>query len=260
MNAKAEEMEEKAAKVDWTDLLSRFPAKDYEWVCIANEVGQDKQAMWAVYISADAIRDRLNLVLGPAGWSYTIIDKQVNSEELGFGGKKQVKSIAVVHARLEIDGAVREDIGVDLYDSENAFKSAASNAMTRCAKAFGIGNEVNEARKAFTKDFKTRPTQSAYDFLTKPDAASGPTHAVSGAKASAKAPAASEDMLAELETTKALLRDKAGKNAAMVYKAIVQKVRPADPKNPTDQEIEEIVQALHDGPLKSDADSGADPF
>ena len=257
MNAKAEEMEEKAGaeavKRDprWDEVTR--PLDKYEWVYLSKQY--NGPCRWGAYVPKEELMARINEVFGQEGWKFECVGEP-RTEMARSKYKEDAAEFAVMYVkcRLTIGDAVQEGYGGCDIDGPHAATIARSFAFKDLARMMGIGNEARLIPLGESKDKYTPPKNPPVP------PSSGPTHAVSGGKVDAKAPAASEDMLAELETTKALLRDKVGKNAAMVYKAVVQKVRPADPKNPTDQEIEEIVQALHDGPLKSDADSGADPF
>jgi hypothetical protein len=80
------------------------------------------------YVDARDVAQRLDEVVTPAGWDFT---------------STVLPGTEVVHGRLVVGGAVREDYGYPNSDrDEEPIKAAASDALKRCAVLFGIGRHL----------------------------------------------------------------------------------------------------------------------
>ena len=119
----------KVPQTIWEKLAAPFPAKDIEWR-IAQSGLKDGRPWGKVlaYITARAIMDRLDTVLGPENWSHEVYPFTIGDVH-GF------------KCRLMIQGddhtIVHEDV-CDISDIEPA-KGAVSGSLKRAAVHVGIG-------------------------------------------------------------------------------------------------------------------------
>lgn len=90
-----------------------------------SKAGKQSEALIACYIDARAVQSRLNSVIGPGNWSF-------RWETAAAEGKS-----VVVRGKLTVLGTVHEDVGTG--EGIEAWKSAVSDALKRCAVHFGIG-------------------------------------------------------------------------------------------------------------------------
>ena len=108
------------------------------------------------YVDARAVAQRLDDVVGPGGWNFTV----------------DVAASDVVKGSLAIGGVVREDIGYPNSDDDaEPYKSAVSDALKRCAVLFGIGRHLYDDNKAGRQTSQNGPGR--------PQAPRPPLHAVS---------------------------------------------------------------------------------
>lgn len=144
---------------DLSDLLAEpFPLELLSWKpqAIAKGNGGDvRNAVAATYADPRAYIDRLNEVVGPAGWSdqyETSIATGFMKVKTGWGDKPD--TITGPHAkvfvvcRLTIEGlGTKSDGGESTADDENALTSALSQAFKRACAKFGLGRYLYDLPK-----------------------------------------------------------------------------------------------------------------
>lgn len=108
-------------------LAAPFPAEDIEWRIGATTKDKSK-GMALAYITARAVMDRLDAVLGPTEWqdSYQI-----------YNEGKQLGVLCNLSIRVGGEWISKED-GAPFTDFE-AFKGGVSDALKRAAVKFGLG-------------------------------------------------------------------------------------------------------------------------
>lgn len=133
------------------------------------------------YIPASEVVNRLNAVLGVGGWSFEC--REVSQPDAKF---------LVVHGRLTACGGTFEQYGGhpvhNNTDAGDNWKSAASDAMKKCAAMIGIGLYLALKR---TPDFLGVPTISAGSVPVPPTSA-GPADPPAQTQASNRKEAAPE--------------------------------------------------------------------
>lgn len=82
-----------------------------------------RQARGLAYVDARAYQDRLDAVVGVAGWSTTY---------------RALGDRAII-CRLTVAGVIREEVGEAPADSENPATEAVAQAFKRACAAFGLG-------------------------------------------------------------------------------------------------------------------------
>lgn len=114
--------------VAWPKLAEPFPASDVEWR-IGSSGKKASGEPWAqvlCYLTARAVMDRLDAVVGPQNWStsyVTILDA--------------ARAPMGIECRLSLFGVVKADVGT-VSDIE-PLKGAYSDALKRAAVQWGIG-------------------------------------------------------------------------------------------------------------------------
>lgn len=129
------------------------------------------------YLSAETVKQVLNEIV-PGGWSFEVVERF--REEMYIKPDKRVNQFEFagytyhVHGRLTIDGLGSRDqfgakpaVGNKDVDS-NAYKSASSSAMVKCAAMFDIGLDIytpeNEQYQAPTEpQVEWAPQQQGYE-------------------------------------------------------------------------------------------------
>lgn len=132
---------------EWTDEIVRalaapFPEKDVSWVIVATKHKNtaDHSDLWAPYLDADAIRDRLDQVCGPGGWAMDV----------------EAASPTSIICRLTVLGVTRADVG-DGKDADQPLKAAATDSLKRAAVNFGIGRYLHNVGKQWRKPEAGQP-------------------------------------------------------------------------------------------------------
>jgi hypothetical protein len=124
---------------DLRALREPFPEQDIEWR--VSRCGETNKGIWAdvvAYVSARAIQDRLDEVVGPERWqtSYTFIGTDAGvicKLSILCGGQWIAKE----------DGAEQTDI--------ESFKGGISSALKRAGSAWGIGRYLYDLDGGFAK-------------------------------------------------------------------------------------------------------------
>lgn len=115
---------------DLTLLRARFPAEDIEWRI--GQAGKSRQGkLWATvfpYITARAVQDRLDEVVGPGNWKIEFRAFQVG-EKTGV--------LAGLSIKLGDEWVTKWD-GAEPTATE-PFKGGLSDAVKRAAAVWGIG-------------------------------------------------------------------------------------------------------------------------
>jgi len=129
---------------EWTPEIAKalaapFREADVSWVVVAtsNKNTPQMTELWAPYLEADPIIDRLDEVLGPDGWSLDI-------EAVGERG---------AICRLTILGVMKAGAGQIAADqkTDQPFKAAATDALKRAAVLFGIGRYLHKVQNEWRK-------------------------------------------------------------------------------------------------------------
>ena len=127
--------------IDWAKLGEPFPASEvkerqgprqHDGQCQKRGSVCQLQHRMLSYVDARAVAQRLDDVVTPAGWDFSV--------ELQAGD--------VVKGKLVVGGIVREDVGYPNSDDDaEPYKSAVSDALKRCAVLFGIGRHLYDDNK-----------------------------------------------------------------------------------------------------------------
>jgi hypothetical protein len=127
----------------WARLKAPFQPNDIEWRVqrVVKKASGDASALVLAYVTARAIMDRLDEVVGPENWSdsYRHVD----------GG---------VVCRLEVrvgDKLVSHEDGAPPTDVE-PFKGGISDALKRCAVKFGIGRYLYNLENGWAQIVKSK--------------------------------------------------------------------------------------------------------
>jgi hypothetical protein len=137
------------------EVLEKFeaPFPKIRWrpqSIIKSKKNDKSYGIMMAYIDVRDVIDRLNEVVGPAGWSDHYEQIYVGdtayiepAKEDGWKPvpeKKILKKHYVTQGKLTILGITHEDIGYpNSDDDKNPLKSSRSDALKRCAVQFGIG-------------------------------------------------------------------------------------------------------------------------
>jgi hypothetical protein len=116
----------------FTELAKPFPASEIQWK--VQSVSRDrKRALVLAYLDARAIMDRLDAVVGPAGWT--------DSYEVYPVAETGNQQLARAKGSLTILGVTKEDVGESSMttDQASSVKAAVSDALKRAAVKFGVG-------------------------------------------------------------------------------------------------------------------------
>jgi len=115
-------------------LAAPFKESDVSWVVVAtsNKNTPQMTELWAPYLEADPIIDRLDQVVSPSGWGLDI---------------EAVGDRAAI-CRLTILGVMKAGAGQIAADqkTDQPFKAAATDALKRAAVLFGIGRYLHDKR------------------------------------------------------------------------------------------------------------------
>jgi len=134
-----QEGRDKNREIDWEALTAPFPAEDVEWR-IQQSGGKKGDKIWALacaYVTSRAIMERLDRVVGPAGWK----------NRLELGPKDEI--VCGISIRIDgewvekCDGAERTQIG--------DVKGGVSAAMKRAGVQWGIGRYLYRVEAAYAK-------------------------------------------------------------------------------------------------------------
>ena len=124
---------------EWTPEIAKalaapFKESDVSWVVVAtsNKNTPQMTELWAPYVEAEPILDRLDDVVGPGGWS---LDIEV------VGDRSAI-------CRLTILGVTKAGAGQIAAEqkTDQPFKAAATDALKRAAVLFGIGRYLHDKR------------------------------------------------------------------------------------------------------------------
>ena len=116
----------------FAELAKPFPASEIQWK--VQSVSRDRRrALVLAYLDARAIMDRLDAVVGPAGWT--------DSYEIYPVSETGNQQLARAKCRLTILGVAKEDVGEASMTTDQAasVKAAVSDALKRAAVKFGVG-------------------------------------------------------------------------------------------------------------------------
>jgi hypothetical protein len=127
--------ERTAAAADvWRRLAAPLDPKAIAWRQDGRPIARDGKyfARFVASLDAGSVRERLDAVV-PGGWSLTM---EMLPPPGGHDESSDVSPFAF-KARLEILHVVREDVGTG-----KDYRVASSDAFTRAAVRFGVGNEL----------------------------------------------------------------------------------------------------------------------
>lgn len=116
----------------WQKLAQPFPYEDLEWRIAQAGKSKDGQirATCFAYVSARAIQDRLDSIIGPPSWK---------AEYYIVPGAQDVSGGILCSLSLCVDGAwISKQDGADQTDTEK-FKGGLSSAFKRAAVLWGVG-------------------------------------------------------------------------------------------------------------------------
>ena len=129
---------------EWTPEIAKalaapFKESEISWVVVAttNKNTPQMSELWAPYLEADPIIDRLDQVVGPDGWS---LDIEAAGERAAI-------------CRLTILGVTKAGAGQIAADqkTDQPFKAAATDALKRAAVLFGIGRYLHKVQNEWRK-------------------------------------------------------------------------------------------------------------
>jgi hypothetical protein len=131
-------------------LLAPFDPKELKY---KPAMVKGTRCLCLVYIDARVVQDRLDEVLGPAGWQDTYVELE--------GGSVKCR----LSLRLSGEWIVKEDVGSpsEQPDAHDRVKAAFSDALKRAAVKFGIGRYLYRLGNAWvdydaqTKKIKSTP-------------------------------------------------------------------------------------------------------
>jgi hypothetical protein len=118
----------------WTKLSAPLPDDVIQWRQDGRPTQRDGKfyARFVAYIDANFVRERLDDCV-PGDWDLTLELLPTPTPDDDDG------AVFAFKARLQILGVIREDIG-----QGRDYKAAATDAMKRAARQFGIGSELAE--------------------------------------------------------------------------------------------------------------------
>ena len=137
MDESASDRHDRSAETDtevWRRLAAPLDPKAISWRQDGRPIARDGKyfARFVASIDAGAVRERLDAVV-PGEWNLTM---ELLSTPSGHDDSSDVSAFAF-KARLEILHVVREDVGTG-----KDYRAAATEAFTRAAVRFGVGNEL----------------------------------------------------------------------------------------------------------------------
>jgi hypothetical protein len=117
----------------WAGIAEKLaaPFGDVQWVIVSEGKGDSKNDLWAPFLDKRQVQDRLDEVVGPGGW--------------GFAVEAIPGDPNCLIGRLTVLGVTKSDVG-DGKGTDTPLKSAASDALKRCAVHFGIGRHLGGQR------------------------------------------------------------------------------------------------------------------
>lgn len=118
-----------AAAIDWAALAAPFEPSEMEWR-VGQKTKDGRKATLLAYLTARAVMDRLDRVVGPAHWRDAYVPVVEGTKTVGY----------LCTLELEVRPGVwvpRADVS-DTSDIE-ALKGAVSGALKRAAVKWGIG-------------------------------------------------------------------------------------------------------------------------
>jgi hypothetical protein len=147
------------------ELLKRlskpFPAKDIEWrVGRAVNTKNGISIIPLAYITARAVMDRLDEVMGPEGWTDDI--RTVEFEVYNHDGvaRKQLGFLCSLTCYFGTSAVTKTD-GAEATDMES-FKGGASSALKRAAVKFGIGRYLYDLGESWCDLVQDKSSDSEY--------------------------------------------------------------------------------------------------
>lgn len=125
--------------IDFEALAAPFEPTDLDWR-VGNKSKKGDKATLLVYLTSRAVMNRLDEVVGPAGWrdAYTPL----------FEGGKIVGYLCELSVQVEPGVWVSKVDGADNTDME-AIKGGLSSALKRAAVKFGIGRYLYDVGSRF---------------------------------------------------------------------------------------------------------------
>jgi hypothetical protein len=138
-------------------LTAPFPAADIDFKPGRGASGQ------LIYITARAVADRLDQVVGPGNWSFTW-DAIITDTLPGIDPNTKVKEMLGQHLRcvrgtLSVYGVSKQDIGN--YSDIDPDKGAVSDALKRCGVLWGIGRYLYDLEVRDERAYNTWLTKQA---------------------------------------------------------------------------------------------------
>jgi hypothetical protein len=141
-----------ASPIDFDKLCAPFEPHELEWRVLRSGVkaGQDGERVWAIvipYVNANAIRRRLDLVLGPENW-------KVEFREWTAG---QPGVVCALSFRATEGWVTKEDGSEQSTEKAGddapkvAVKGGFSSAFKRAAAVWGIGRYLYELDECFAR-------------------------------------------------------------------------------------------------------------
>lgn len=120
----------------WAKIAAPLPAETVQWRQQGKAKARDGKfyAPFVAYIEANAVRERLDLVI-PGEWDMTLESLKELTDESGKTIDAETR--CAFKCRLQILGVIREDVG-----HGRDYKQAATDAFKRAAVRFGIGHEL----------------------------------------------------------------------------------------------------------------------
>lgn len=127
--------------IDFEALAAPFPAADLDWR-VGNKSSRGDKATLLVYLTSRAVMQRLDDVVGPAGWRDAYSPLVEGMKTVGYLCELSVE-VAPGQWVSKVDGA-------DLTDIE-AIKGGISSALKRAAVKWGIGRYLYDVDSAWHK-------------------------------------------------------------------------------------------------------------
>jgi len=134
-------------------LNAPFPYEDYEY-------NKDDDR---VYIKAQAVKERLNQVLGVGFWYYRPVEGSIKTEDTGrttSAGNKVIKLVLLVELGfynkelkewVKIIDAGSQDMNRKMEEGD-AIKSSNADGLKKCASAIGLASDLYKGLIAGAKD------------------------------------------------------------------------------------------------------------
>jgi hypothetical protein len=124
-------------------LRKELPLESGHSLRVKQTANNDSWARWLVYTEEDPVSERLDTI--DPNWTFEIRDKVING------------NAATVYARLTVCGVARDCVGEGKSGNPgDAQKGAATDALKRGARLFGVGRYLKKAPLFFT-DWEKEP-------------------------------------------------------------------------------------------------------